>query len=62
MDSTDKFMFGLMIGALLFLGTLVVCSTFESLYKLTLKQECILAAVEQNYTAIEIQGICDRKQ
>ena len=61
MDTTDKFMFGLMIGALLFLGTLVVCSTFEGLYKLTLKQECILAAVEQNYTAIEIQGICDRK-
>ena len=61
MDTTDKFLFGLMIGTILFLTTLVVCSTFEGLYKLTLKQECILAAVEQNYTAIEIQGICDRK-
>ena len=61
MDTGDKFMFGLAIGGLLFLATLVVCSTFEGLYKTTLKQECALAGIKENYTAIEIQGICDRK-
>ena len=35
---------------------------FAEVYTSTLKQECRLAAIEQNYNAVEIQAICDRRQ
>jgi hypothetical protein len=35
---------------------------FTDVYHTTLKQECRLAAIEQNYNAVEIQAICDRRQ
>jgi len=42
----------------IFLGLIA----FIDVYTSTLKQECRLAAIEQNYNAVEIQAICERKQ
>ena len=41
-------------GILLFFGMLF----FTTIYEATMKEECRLAAIEQNYTAVEIQAIC----
>jgi hypothetical protein len=48
---------GFVLIAAIFIGTVV----FSEIYTATLKQECRLAAVQQNYAAVEIQAICDRK-
>jgi len=41
-------------GVLLFFGMLL----FMTIYEATMKEECRIAAIEQNYTAVEIQAIC----
>ena len=41
-------------GILIFFGMLL----FTSIYEATMKEECRLAAIEQNYTAVEVQAIC----
>jgi hypothetical protein len=41
-------------GFLLFFGMLF----FMCIYSETLREECRIAAIEQNYTAVEIQAIC----
>ena len=40
-------------GILTFFGMMV----FMSVYTATMQEECRLAAIEQNYTAVEIQAI-----
>lgn len=53
---------------LIVIGGIVLCflivfgaATFIDVYTATMKEECRLAAIEQAYTAVEIQAICDRK-
>ena len=41
-------------GILLFFGMLF----FTTIYEATMKEECRMAAIQQNYTAVEIQAIC----
>lgn len=41
-------------GILAFFGMMV----FMCIYGETMREECRLAAIEQNYTAVEIQAIC----
>ena len=41
-------------GFLLFFGMWF----FTCIYEATMKEECRIAAIEQNYTAVEIQAIC----
>lgn len=42
------------IGILVFFGMMV----FMCIYCATMQEECRLAAIQQNYTAVEIQAIC----
>ncbi len=46
---------------LLSLAIMFGAATFIEIYTSTLKQECRLAAIGQNYNAVEIQAVCDRK-
>lgn len=48
-------------GLLLFCMIVFGTATFIDVYKATMKEECRLAAIEQAYTAVEIQAICDGK-
>ena len=48
-------------GLLLFVMIVLGAGAFIDVYTATLKEECRIAAIEQNYTAVEIQAICDRK-
>lgn len=41
-------------GILAFFGMMV----FMCVYCATMQEECRLAAIQQNYTAVEIQAIC----
>ena len=49
-----KEIFGIIVSVFIFFGML----TFITIYTETMKEECRLAAIEQNYTAVEIQAIC----
>ena len=44
----------LVCGILLFFGMLL----FTSVYEATMKEECRLAAIQQNYAAVEILAVC----
>ena len=49
-----KEIFGIIVSVFIFFGML----TFISVYDSTMREECRLAAIQQNYTATDIQAIC----
>ena len=49
-----KEILGAVLCTLIFFGML----TFISVYDSTMREECRLAAIQQNYTATDIQAIC----
>jgi len=57
MDSDLKMTFGVIIGALAFLLSLIISSTYGE----KLKNECKLSGIGKGYSAVEIQAICDHK-